>query len=118
MTLQERVCAELSQRLAVLPEETAGWLRRAMDARGNWGIHRSQLLALRATMNVLHKKQDDKLRQLEQFQPGTDPAGFARLYSSLSREMVAVAELWRVFRSLLDQRERQLQPAAPAGGWL
>jgi hypothetical protein len=113
MTLQERVCAELRLRLAVLPAETAAWLRRVQDAKDGWGIHLSQIEAFRVTMNVLYEKQTEKYKKVEK---AISPDAFAQSYESLCREMVAVQELWRVFRSLLDQRERIERPTSPEVG--
>jgi hypothetical protein len=114
MTYYQRVCDEMRQRLDVLPSETAAWLRRAEDPRGGFGIHRSQVKALSLTMAVLQEKQ---LERLAAFEKADDAEEFAGAYRSLCREIVAAQELWRVFHSLLAQRQHGRPVVPSAGPW-
>jgi hypothetical protein len=112
MTLSERILEELEQRLTVLPQSVEEWLRRARAAEDGWGLHLSQIQALRLTVEGLQQRQKEQFARLK----APQPAQFTDNYYSLLREMVAAQELWRVFSSLLGQRESQRESDGPAGG--
>lgn len=86
----------------ILPREIKAWADSASANVNGFGIHKSQFEALKIMMSELFKKTENSLTDLA---AQTSNEQFADKYLSLSEELIAVHDLWRIFRYIFTQRE-------------
>ncbi|WP_437897861.1 hypothetical protein [Sorangium sp. So ce124] len=104
-TLRARATAELQRRIDVLPRDVARFEAVAAANTRGFGIHKSQVLALKILMNELIQRQRGILERL-----GADlsDADFADGFGKLLVEIAGAHGVWNIFSQTLAQRE---QPA-------
>lgn len=97
--LVERTKAELGRRLGQMSGELGAWKGMAEANLDGQGIHRSQTLGVEVLMSVLVQRQKDLLQGL----PGAPDAAFAKAYTELIDELASGHDVWRIFRSAMQQ---------------
>ncbi|WP_434047020.1 MULTISPECIES: hypothetical protein [Sorangium] len=104
-TLRARATAELQRRIDVLPRDVERFEAAAAENARGFGIHASQVLALKILMDELIQRQRWIIEQL-----GADlsDADYADGFGKLLVEIAGAHGVWGVFSQTLAQRE---QPA-------
>ncbi len=99
--------ALLRRRATALADEIRVWDAAATSDKA-YSIHRSQIFALKEMMSVLFERQRALLTALS---PAAPFDSFAADVGAIEREIVGANDLWRTFRTALDQR-RDAAPRA------
>jgi len=100
---------ELGRNINLLPADIALWLQAAQNNVANFGIHQTQVAALKIMMDGLISKQKNLYGELD---PTIGGEAFAEDYLTLNDEITGAFDLWRIFRQMFNQRKDETVGAA------
>lgn len=93
--------ANLDRRLRVIPDGVHAW-NAAAGAGDGFGIHVSQLAAVKILMDELSVDQTDQLKKVRAAAAGQP---YADAYYLLLQKLSGAQDLWRIFHTILTQRQ-------------
>lgn len=100
--MQQRagVLADIERRHSALGDEIADWVVRARADASGLGLHVQQLETIARALDglVAGRKQ-----LLDELTAAADDATFAELYVDLLEDIVGAGELWRIYRTGIEQ---------------